>query len=502
MQFLKAAFLGVSALTFMSTGMASAQGEPVGQSAAALAAGSNDVNTPEANAVVRVGACTGTLITPDIVLTAGHCFRGDDYRPRPAGTAAFSPACGDWQRPDQWYSLGLPVSVYFGNDSNNWALTATASQYSLPVCIDMIMLRLDTPVPRNIAIPARVATDLYPARNSPVPLQIVGWGVSGLDDLQTRAADTAAGPWGTISHANRVTGMTAMDGMLYAATDGNTLWQRPADQTNTVWERIGHANFLTALAGSGGVLFAATSGNTLWARDATPIELDWQRIGQAPEVTAMAEWNGTLFATTEGNRLLARPARVGPADWGDIGHANMVVAMAAIDGMLYATQTDGNLWTRSVSLVEEDWRFISTRDRDDNQSIPRAMAAADGRLFIARQTPADSFPENTLPLRQSGTVRMGSNTCSRNSPISRPAEFCVNGTGNGIFQFRDSGAPLFLLRAGQPRMLVGVARQSTPLNSGREFQLFVSTAYNRDDRDVGIANIARWITTMAGPTGP
>ncbi|AKU94326.1 hypothetical protein AKJ09_00990 [Labilithrix luteola] len=41
-----------------------------------------DAESPEANVVVKVGQCTGTLVTPRIVMTASHCIRGAQ---KPAG---------------------------------------------------------------------------------------------------------------------------------------------------------------------------------------------------------------------------------------------------------------------------------------------------------------------------------------------------------------------------------------------------------------------------------
>ena len=59
--------------------------EPLGSRAAAIVNGVDDVDTPEANVVVRLRSaygtptyqlCTGTLITSTLVLTANHCVNG------------------------------------------------------------------------------------------------------------------------------------------------------------------------------------------------------------------------------------------------------------------------------------------------------------------------------------------------------------------------------------------------------------------------------------------
>ena len=38
-----------------------------------IAIGSNDTGDPVRNAVVLIGGCTGTLVSPNVVLTAAHC---------------------------------------------------------------------------------------------------------------------------------------------------------------------------------------------------------------------------------------------------------------------------------------------------------------------------------------------------------------------------------------------------------------------------------------------
>lgn len=58
-----------------------------------------DADTSDANVVVKVGQCTGTLLTPGIVLTASHCIRGSV---NPAGPGAAT--CSGDTRP--YVSIG------------------------------------------------------------------------------------------------------------------------------------------------------------------------------------------------------------------------------------------------------------------------------------------------------------------------------------------------------------------------------------------------------------
>src|SRR5688572_33128236 len=76
--------------------------------------GTDDWSTTTRNAVVWVGNCTGTLISPDVVLTAAHCGF-DDH----------SFATGEW--------IPIPAkTIYFGPDRAAWVGYATATAVSVP----------------------------------------------------------------------------------------------------------------------------------------------------------------------------------------------------------------------------------------------------------------------------------------------------------------------------------------------------------------------------------
>ena len=478
----------ISIIAFISVFMAGpglAQQQDISSTTQPLLEGTDDVGNPTNNSVVQVNGCTGTLITEDIVLTSGHCITNRD---QPAGTPTLNDGCGNWQRFDQFYQLSPPINtqIRFGHDSENILFNAQADKYSLIGCVDIIMLKLTSPVPPSIAIPAVVATRPLPIETlQESNLQIVGWGTSGLEDLWKRDAGSSRGVWSLIGHANLVTGMAQSGGSLFAATEGNRLWMRSADGSNVIWRNIGHANDVVAMTAIEDNLFAATSDNKLWVRNAIANDVNWRHIGHANNVTAMAGINGKIFATTSDNKLWARDPVLSDVAWTNIGHANGIVAMAASNGRLFGATATNNLWSRSPVLADVDWQLVGTADR------LRSMAGTDTELFASNRPETGGFPINSMRFRQVGITRLS------DYPCDGARQLCVRSANGAQVRPGDSGGALFLLRPGQPRVLIGVTRQTR--DGGDKF---VATFYSRTSNGIENQNTGIWIERMAGPETP
>jgi Trypsin len=159
--------------------MAGGNDEHVGGTTTALRFGADDVDTPEANAVVWLGGCTGTLLAESIAVTAGHCFAHG------AGVGRWDAGlpCSDKEVPGRWYPIEQEIDVRIGNDRTDARFTTRATEYSIPGCADVFLVRFEEPVPRTNAIPAKVLVSAGPsdgARDAGFlrgqTLVLVGWG--------------------------------------------------------------------------------------------------------------------------------------------------------------------------------------------------------------------------------------------------------------------------------------------------------------------------------------
>lgn len=138
----------------------------------AITGGIDAPSTPQAQSTVMISspACTGTLVAPDLVLTAGHCTKHTEVPVAQRPHAPYRGAShGDWERPDRFYStdllpLGRPTitvaqdSRFDAGDPDEFQTTAT--EFAVPGDADMALLRLAVPVPATAAVPVPIMTAL------------------------------------------------------------------------------------------------------------------------------------------------------------------------------------------------------------------------------------------------------------------------------------------------------------------------------------------------------
>jgi hypothetical protein len=160
--FVCGAFLCVAACG----GEAPQPSEEVASATEAIDIGTNDAAGAIRDAVVLLGnGCTGTLIAPNVVLTAVHCYFED-------------PGYAD----GLWNNLPSTLPIYFGPDRDAPTYTAYAYQVSAPPFAptpwpeDIALLRLTANVPASVAIPRPVYIDRPSTLTSTSTIYQVGYG--------------------------------------------------------------------------------------------------------------------------------------------------------------------------------------------------------------------------------------------------------------------------------------------------------------------------------------
>ena len=211
-----------------------------GSPAHAISDGSVDASGPSADAVVQVLSdlsCTGTLITPNTVLTAGHCVsessRGTDNPPHPP--AQRLARCPDnWQHAARWYPLGGDHVIVVGRDRLRPTATRVANSYSMTPCADMILLRLTQAVPRSIAIPIPVLANLGdgPGTTDAVRLagarfEMIGWGQDDSGSIP-RLRQRAEGRYFSRTAEKLIPAVDAGAAMQPGDSGSPLLWRSPS----------------------------------------------------------------------------------------------------------------------------------------------------------------------------------------------------------------------------------------------------------------------------------
>ncbi len=142
--------------------------------ASAMSGGINDSDTPQNNATVSLdgGACTGALIAPQLVMTAGHC-RGNVSTGRELD--------GTRVPMGQWVKLTTPFTVRVGTStaSADTAHTYTATFMTQAGWADIQIIMLDRAVPATQAIPARPLTHASANESRPGFWESQGFTVTG-----------------------------------------------------------------------------------------------------------------------------------------------------------------------------------------------------------------------------------------------------------------------------------------------------------------------------------
>ena len=146
-------FVGLLALGLFGTGCAADAAEISEDSSAAIVGGTGKTyEHPEVGAVFTTGLCTGTLVAPNVVVTAAHCIAGSGNEDIHTLGYHFAVWSADQTRHD--YPVDLQHAILSGSDfaggGNAWRAE------------DILLLHLAESVPSKVAVPATLATS-WPA---------------------------------------------------------------------------------------------------------------------------------------------------------------------------------------------------------------------------------------------------------------------------------------------------------------------------------------------------
>ena len=405
-------------LTLMVTGLL-ATALCIGPASSLVGESPDLPDTPASNAVVRVegtGVCTGTLVSPRLVLTAWHCIGSRS----PSGV--FLAPASDLAFVDGAAFENTPTGVYARTVRGPLGSETDAS---VPLFVEMAALPGSrvlgmTRTGRLVSMqPVTHARDPWGA----APTRFAGlatlrerqvFGITRTGQLWVHGVSDA-GSWRRAGRGpTGVVAMAALRTGLYAATDAGIVL-RNDPTASTQWRSIGRLDGIRSLTEFGEILLAETDKGQLFTRTAVPYSEPWQEYGQQEELyrsmqvvgtrwfassraglrsglaslhwvrralgtrsTGFASADRDLYETTASGRLLKRSA-VGLSGWADIGPApTNIVELAGDDAgdRLWAATADGQLLARS--LPSGSWQAVP----DSAQPRGITALAADSRRGV------------------------------------------------------------------------------------------------------------------------